>query len=270
MIYDYESIWALRLQPGFAANHYQEILRRYYDACFRAGVNVDIVPPSADFSKYRVILAPDLFILPDPVARRLSEFVARGGVLLTDCRSGVKDETNLCHARTLPGLLSDTLGIAIEEYENIMDGFSYKAAGQGGLPEALTATHFADWIIPCGAEVLASYEPWHMKTFAAVTRNRHGKGTGYYVGTLMQETAFYDALMADVFKTARIKPVVRPPAGVEAVVRQGKGRKVLFLINHTEEARTVAVPKGKRDLLTGKATGESLRLGTFGVAVIRL
>ena len=87
---------------------------------------------------------------------------------------------------------------------------------------------------------------------------------------MVKEPEFYDALIADVLKAARVKPVVRPPAGVEASVRQGKGRKLLFLINHTETPQTVTVPKGKRELLTGEATGESLRLGIFGVAVIRL
>jgi len=46
-IYDYESIWALRFQPGFAENNYHAALQRYYDAFFRAGINVDFVPPTA-------------------------------------------------------------------------------------------------------------------------------------------------------------------------------------------------------------------------------
>jgi beta-galactosidase len=115
MIYDYESIWALRLQPGFGKNDYHQAMHRYYNAFFRAGVNVDMIQPTDDFSKYRAIVAPDLFILPDKVAKALSDYVAKGGVLLTDCRSAVKDETNLCHVRTLPGLLSDALGISIEK-----------------------------------------------------------------------------------------------------------------------------------------------------------
>ena len=53
-------------------------------------------------------------------------------------------------------------------------------------------------------------------------------------------------------------------------MRQGNGRKLLFLLNHTETEQTVTVPKGKRELLTGKTTGESLTLDIFGVAVIKL
>jgi len=270
MIYDYESIWTLRLQPGFSQNNYHEAMHRYYNALFRAGVNVDMIQPTDDFSKYRVVIAPDLYILPDKVAKELNDFVAKGGVLITDCRTGVKDETNLCHARTLPGLLSDALGITIEEYEAIPDDIPYTVVGNKGFPETMTAIQYADWVKPGKAEVLAGYSQWHMKKFAAATRNRYGKGLGYYVGAVLKGPEFYDALMADVLKSARIKPVVRPPAGVEASVRQGKGRKLLFLLNHTETEQTVTVPKGKRELLTGKTTGESLKLDVFCVAVIKL
>jgi beta-galactosidase len=67
------ALWALRIQPGFSGNTYAAALRRYYDAFFRAGVNVDLVPPGA----------------------------------------GVKDETGLVHPRTLPGLLAPALGIVL-------------------------------------------------------------------------------------------------------------------------------------------------------------
>jgi beta-galactosidase len=270
MIYDYDSIWALRLQPGFAKNNYHEAMHRYYNALFRAGVNVDMIRTTDDFSKYRAVIAPDLHVLPDAVARALSDYVAKGGVLLTDCRTGVKDETNLCHARTLPGLLSEALGITIEEYEGLPDDLPYAMVGTPGFPETLTAIHYADWVKPGKAEVLAGYSQWHMKTFAAATRNRYGKGVGYYVGAVVKEPEFYDALMAEVLKMAKVRPVVKPPPGVEASVRQGGGRKLLFLINHTETPQTVNVPKGKRELITGKATGDSLRLDIFGVAVIKL
>jgi len=268
-IYDYESIWALRFQPGFNENNYHDALRRYYNAFFRAGVNVDMVKPGEDLSTYRVVVAPDLFILPDALARQLNAFVQAGGVLLTDCRSGVKDETNLCIERTLPGLLSESLGIAIEEYESIAKEDSYTVVCSQGFEGRFTAVHYTDWIKPKAATVLASYEDWHMKDFAAATRNGFGKGAGYYVGTVIKEDAFYDALIADMLKSAAIAPLTLP-SGVEASVREGEGKRLLFLINHTEKPQTVAVPAGKRELITGKKTGAEIELGIFGVAVVKL
>jgi len=63
---------------------------------------------------------------------------------------------------------------------------------------------------------------------------------------------------------------VTPPAGVEAVVREGKGKKLLFLINHLEDPRTVAVPAGRKELIAGKTTRSTLTLGAYDIAVIRI
>jgi len=269
MIFDYDSLWAVRIQPGFARNSYVEAVLRYYRAVLRAGVNVDMIHPTQDLAGYRAVLAPDLYVLPDDLALRLGEFVNAGGVLLADCRTGVKDATNLCHDRTLPGLLTDALGIVIEEYEALGDDMQYAAAGKE-LPGRFTAAHYADWVIAKNAEVLVGYEQWHMKKYAAATRNSFGKGTAYYVGTVLKEDAFYDALIADVLKAARVRPILSPPAGVEVTVREGAGKRIMFLINHTEEKKTVEVPAGKRELITGAKTGESIELGIFGVAAIKL
>ena len=267
-IHDYDSHWATRIQPGFEGNNHQAAITRYYQAVFRAGVNADMIPPGADFSKYRVIFAPALYVMPDELAERLTEFVAGGGVLVTDCRTGVKDATNLCHERTLPGLLAEPLGITIEEYESLAE--EHAVVGTERLAGEFTATQYADWLTPKGAEVLAKYRPWHLKKFAAATRNTFGKGKAYYVGTVVKERAFYDALVADVLKAGRVRPVATPPEGVEVSVRQGAGKKLLFVVNHTEETKVVNVPAGKRELLTGRQTAGELRLGRYDVAVIKL
>jgi len=196
--------------------------------------------------------------------------VSAGGVLLTDCRTGVKDESNLCHDRTLPGLLSEPLGITIEEYGSLSGDMQYAVIGRGDLKGRYAAVRYVDWVTPQGAEVLADYDQWHLKPFAAVTRNRFGKGAAYYVGTVIKEAAFYDSLMAQVLATARVKPLIVPPLGVEASIRQGGGKRLVFLVNHTEERQSVRVPSGMPELLSGRTTGETIDLDVYGVAVIKL
>jgi beta-galactosidase len=270
MVYDYDSIWALRIQPGFQKNDYHQAMHRYYNALFRAGVNVDMIKPTDDFSKYRAVLAPDLHVLPDAVAVALCEFVRSGGLLLTDCRTGVKTETNLCHERTLPGLLSNALGITVQEYDTLPENEACVVHGLGAMRGSFHAQYYADWVKVRTAEKLVGYEPWHMTRFAAATRNRYGKGSSYYVGTVVQEEAFYDLLIAEVLRAAAICPVVSPPRGVEVSVRQTRGRKYLFLINHTEVRQSVKVPAGRKELLTGALTEDKLTLDVFGVAVLKL
>jgi len=271
MIYDYESIWALESQPSYHDNSFKDAIRRYHKALFRAGVNADMVRPDADLSKYKLVLAPDLYILPDKIANKLNEYVKQGGVLLTDCRTGVKDEYNLCHKRTLPGLLSPMLGIRIEEYSSLWNDMEYKVSGKADLTGSFTATKYTDWITPENAKVLARYQDqWHLEPFAAVTRNKYGEGKGWYVGSVFKEEEFYDQLIEKLLEDAAIVPLVKPPVGVEVSIREGGNKKLLFVINHTEEPQTVKVPKGKIELLSGKETKDTIELDTYDVAVIKL
>jgi beta-galactosidase len=268
IVYDYESIWSLASQPGYAENDYLRAVARYYDALYRAGVNVDLVSPEADLTRYKLVLAPDLVILPDARARKLIAYVEQGGVLLADARAGVKDENNRVHERTLPGLLSDVLGITIEEY-GALDGRSYPVHSDAGLfPDTLTAIDYADWVTPKGADVMAGYGRWPLESFAAVTRKTTGRGVAWYVGTVFQEETFYDRLIDRLLTDAAVERWVGLPDGVEASVRQGAGRKLAFLINHTEAERSVAIPAGKRDLLADRVLGDRVTLGPLGVAVI--
>ena len=253
----------LRRQPHAAA------LRRYYDALFRAGVSVDIVPPAADLSAYKLVLTPELHVLPDAVARKLASFVEQGGVLLADLRTGVKDGTNLAHARTLPGLLAPALGIEIDEYEALAM-VEYALVANAPLDGRFTATRYADWIVPKGAQVVAAFGDWPVKEYAAVTRHSYGKGRGWYVGTVVKEEGFYDQLVQALLGDAGIEPLLAPPRGVEVTLREGGGRKLLFILNHTTLPVTVGVPAGKHELLTGRVTADTLELAALGVAVVQL
>ncbi|MBN1559950.1 beta-galactosidase [candidate division KSB1 bacterium] len=267
-IYDYDSMWALRIQPGYPGNSYQAAISRYYNALFRAGATADMIPPSADFSKYKIVFAPDLHILPDDVATRLDAFVKNGGILVTDCRTGVKDATGLAHARTLPGLLSPALGIRIEEYEAIPTELRYPVKGELG---DFQARSHADWVIAEDASVVAHFEtPWHMTGFSAVSQKHYGAGQGWYIGTVFEGDEFYDTLVKRVLAEANISPIITPPAGVETAVREDAGKKLLFIINHTDEAQVVDVPAGKVDLLTGRKSAARIDLDRFGVAVLKL
>jgi beta-galactosidase len=271
IVYDYDNLWSLSFQPAFAGNSLQAAIKRYYNALARAGVNVDIVNRQADLSRYAIVLTPDLSILPDETARRLDAFVKNGGVLLADCRTGVKDESNLCHERTLPGLLAPALGIAIEEYSSLGADSSYRIVRGDEPDRTYTAIQYADWVTPQAAKLMAGYaDQWHMKPFAAVTRNTYGKGKGWYVGTVVKEDAFYDNLVQCLLDDAGMGPLVHPPVGVEASIRRGQAGTLLFLLNHTDEPKTVAVPQGRVELLSGQRTGESITLDRFGVAVLEL
>jgi beta-galactosidase len=266
IVFDYDSRWAVRIQPGYDGNDVQQALMRYHAAAFRAGVNVDIVSAQADLSAYKAVFAPDLHVLPDALATRLCAYVENGGVLVADCRTGVKTETNLCHDRTLPGLLSAALGIEIEEYG--AHSLEYPVIGKERLPGSFTSIKYNDWITPKTAASLATYDHWHLGAYPAVTRNTYGKGAGYYVGTVANEDSFYDALIAAVFAEAGVAARISPPPGVEVSVREGDGKTIVFVLNHTDQPIEIPIADSYGDLLSDADVSGSIQLDRFGVAVL--
>lgn len=274
IIYDYDSQWALNIQNGYPGASHAGAIKRYYNPLFRAGVNVDMVRPGDDLSGYKLVFAPHLHVLTDDVAQQLVEFVRGGGVLLADCRTAVKDRTNLAYDRTLPGLLAPALGIEIAEYESLRQGISdkeeitYKVRGEGGLNGEYTAVHYADWITPKTAQAVARYEPTALESFAATTRNEFGDGVGWYVGTILEGDVFYDKLIGQLLADAKLKPLLKLPPGVEASVRSRDDRALLFLINHTESNVVIEDVPGKQNLLTGKSVDGAVSLDPFGVAIL--
>jgi len=271
IFYDYDNIWAINIQPGFEDNSVQNAIRHYYNALIRAGVNVDFISRGSDLSKYKIVLAPCMFILPDETAAEIDQFIENGGIFLADCRTAVKDENNLAHDRTLPGILSPALGIEIEEYESLNDS-EYHLTGENGFTGNFTAVKYTDWIIPKSAQVLAGYSnPWHMVNFAALTKNNYGHGQAWYVGTVVKEDGFYDQLIQQIIGAAGLELIIKSlPIGVETSLRQGSQNSLLFVINHTEQNQTVLIPAGKLELLSGKKMKDTIELERYGIAIIKL
>ena len=275
IVYDYDSLWALQIQEGYPGASLTEAVSRYYNALLRLGINVDFVPPSADFSPYALVVAPHLHVMPDSVADSLDQYVLKGGILLTDCRTGVKDETNLVHARTLPGRLSNALGIEIHEYESGAVGMNAKSSREypvvsSHLGTQGTATRYFDWVLPTTATSIASYgEHTHLTDYSAVTHNKYGDGAAWYVGTILKEQVFYEDLLKRVADEANVVAPLSPPQGVEVVQRVGSEHRLLFLINHTDSKKLIEdIPENSRELVTEMSVENKLALDQFEVAIL--
>ena len=68
LIFDYASDWAWEIQPQGRSFSYFWMCFHIYKGLRRLGLNVDILPPdTADLSAYRLVIAPGLFTLSDPL-----------------------------------------------------------------------------------------------------------------------------------------------------------------------------------------------------------
>lgn len=235
-----------------------------------------MLPPRRDLSGYRLVVAPNLYLLTAPDAERLAAYVRDGGQLLVSFFSGIVDEHDRVHPGGYPAPLRALLGLRVAEFwpldadRSVTVGGDY--VGQADLwSEALDLE---------GAEALAHFTDGELAGRPALTRHSYGRGTVWYVGTRL-EPALMRALLDDVRAAAGVGPVLPGlPPGVQATVREGAGERYLFLLNHGAEAVEVGLPSPMRDALAGAhgAAGagvgagagpiDRITLGPRGVAVL--
>ncbi|MBI1296541.1 cellulase family glycosylhydrolase [bacterium] len=270
MILSYDSRFAFQIQannPSFNHSaHFQEI----YHTLHERQVTVDIVPPDADLTPYRLAIAPALHVVPEEVADNLRRFVDGGGILVLTARSGVKDETNTVVDAKLPGLFADLCGVTVSEYVSLAPHAQTQvtfAEPVAGLPATVAVSVWCDVLEVDGAEVLARYTEDYYAGKPAVTLNHYGKGQVLYVGTL--SAPIYEVLTPLLLNLAGVQPVFTAPADVEVTVRHRDGRRLFFLLNHAAELRTVTLAGTYTDLLAeGKTVTDAVDLDPYGVCIL--
>ena len=76
-----------------------------------------MVPVDGDFSHYKVIVAPVLYMVKDGMAESLEAFVKAGGTLVTGFMSGIVDQSDNVHLGGYPGPLRNLCGVWAEEID---------------------------------------------------------------------------------------------------------------------------------------------------------
>ncbi|HUI44234.1 MAG TPA: beta-galactosidase, partial [Terriglobia bacterium] len=267
MLVSPDTRWAFHIQPLVKEFDYNRQLHLFYDALRRQGVNVNVVFPRGDFSPYKIIVAPSLFVVDPALTGKLTEFVRGGGTLVLTYRTGVKDEHNVFTRQTLPGPLASLAGVAIHDYDPHIDQPQEIVEADG---TRYPARVWFDILSPETAETLATYGKNYYAGRAAVTLNKVGDGRVYYVGTESPSAEFYDRLTSRMLPEAGVERGPRLPDGVEIAEREKAGRKIVFLLNYTANKEKVDLSRSYRDALTGVAGPTAVELPEYGVRVLTL
>jgi len=240
IVYSYDQNHAFKIQPQHPELNYQSQVQRYYEGLYAYNTPVDFVSDRADFSKYKLLVAPLQYLMTPGLAAKYAAYVENGGHLVLTMRAGVKDAHNICQSdHELPGLLADLAGVEVPDYETYWE--PALPVEMGG--EVFAGSKWCDHIAPVTAEVLARYaSEWYAGT-AAVTMNRVGKGRVYYVGT-EPDSVFARKLAAVFIENANVRHYGETPEGVEITHRHTDGVDFVFILNHSAAPREMAIPAG--------------------------
>ena len=176
--------------------------------------------------------------------------------------SAVVDENDAVHAGGFLAPLTPALGVTVEEHLPLREGDT------GGVDfggSTLTVDVWQEDLTLVGAETRGVYTDGPGTGGAAITRHRHGSGTGWYISTRPDADGLA-AIMTEVYADAGIAPA-ELPTGVEAIRRRGVDADYLVAINHGTDA--VSLPTSGVNLLTQDDIRGMLVLQAGDVAVVR-
>ncbi|HEY8981153.1 MAG TPA: beta-galactosidase [Streptomyces sp.] len=256
ILHDWHSWWA-GTQDARPSSRVElpEVLHAWHRALWEENLATDFAHPEHDLTAYKLVLAPQLYLLTDTAIDNLLAYVGGGGTVVCGFFTGVADDDDRVRPGGMDARLRELFGIrTLHEWWPLDEGESVECEGFRGTlwSEEIEAEPGTDHIPYKGGELDALPAVLH--------RDR-----AWYVSTLPEPAALRD-LLARIAAEAGVHPVLDGlPDGVEAV-RRGE---LLFLLNHGRDTVTVDVPPGHLDLLTGTPTDGHLTLERYGVAVLK-
>lgn len=245
ILFSFDDLWALQLQPHRHDFHYLRHLYAFYHACLRLGIGVDLVPDTADLSRYKLVIAPTAHLTDAALAQRLHNYASGGGTLLLGVRAGFKTPSNRVTDQPLPGALRDLAGVTITSWQSLPPGQAvpFRSGIAGFAGEA------SYWVETLGVETavpLVTYEFERPDRFAAnlsgleqptaLAENRVDRGRVLTLG-FYPTPAQARALLQHLASQLTIASLPDLPAGVLAYQRGD----IHLLLNFTDAPQTVTV-----------------------------
>jgi beta-galactosidase len=277
VIYDWEVKWAIETSNISASDKkYLDNCQGHYMPFWLAGVPVDLIESLCPFDKYRLIVAPMLYMMKPGVAERLARFVAKGGTLVMTPLSGDADEHNRCFTGERPGAgLRKLLGIRNEELDELAPGERQKLVFNNknhlGIKGKFDVSGICE-IIHCEtAEPVAEFGCDFYAGHPAITVNRHGKGLALYISCTPEPEALEKTYSALLRNLGINRPIAgKIPRGVSVQSRNDGDNEYIFLLNFTGKKRKLDIgSKPCLDMISARSLKGKIELLPFASLVLR-
>lgn len=266
-----ENAWLYSIDPIHPSNRYADRLRDQLQMhLVKRHYPRDILHPDADFSAYKLLVVPQMSILPAGTRERLVRWVEAGGRLLLGPMTGNRTEEITLWTDSNYGGLEDLMGADqalrfsphwVEDTIRVVftDGSSCH-------PEI-----WCDAFEPReGTDVLATYEGGYGHGLPAVVSRKAGQGRVITLGCPLDETQTM-AMFRLLAEEAGIQPHAEGGEGVVTCprVNENGDLSLLGVVNSRKELRTLQVPFPSEDLLTGEKLGRDVVLAPLQVRILR-
>ena len=221
---------------------YNDVVRWLYDALFKMNIECDFVWPESDnLDQYKAIFVPALYAAPEELLEKLKQYTANGGTLVATFKTAFANENVKVSHEMQPHILSNCFGISYQQFtfpKNTGLSGSIINGTAKGADEKAEAKIFMELLMPQEAEVLASYDHYNWKEYAAITKNHYGKGIAIYIGCMTDDNTL-KAVLTDALNSAEVEI---PEYSWPVIVRKGTndlGKCVRYILNYSAEEQNV-------------------------------
>jgi beta-galactosidase len=251
---------------------YVSVVQQLHHSLYDLNIGADFVfPETTDFSAYKLLIVPALYISDDALLQRISDYVKNGGHVVMTFKSGFANENSAVRWVRAPGPLREAAGFSYQEFSNLEHPLALR-----GDPFHVDAdnkvSYWAEFLIPEHAKSLAYYDHPFFGKWPAITENEFGRGTLVYEGTYLSDKLQTAILRGALEKLGLTGPDQQLPATVHVqhgVNRRGKRLHYYFNYSSAEAKATYAYAAGT-NLLDGNSVAHdaALTLPPWDLAII--
>jgi beta-galactosidase len=258
--------------PGKSNDSYGQLINQLHRSLYNANVGADFVfPESADFSQYKLLVVPALYVADDALLKKIADYVKGGGHVLMTFKSGFTNENDAVRWERAPGPLREAAGFSYQEFSNLEHPLALKGDPWHAGSEN-QVSQWAEFLQLEHAKALAWYDHPFFGQWPAITRNQFGSGELTYEGTALSDT-LQSKVVLDALKSAGLTSSDQSlPAAVK--VKHGtnrEGKQLHYYLNYSGESQTIPYPYAAgKDLLSSSSvsTNQSITLKPWDLAII--
>lgn len=269
IVVDYDAYWALKIKPVHESFQYITFCSEFYTALDDLGYGSDLVNLDADWSGYKLLVIPAMFVLNRSYRDKIRHYVENGGTVLATFLTSVKTVDNTGYTESLPAGLTEVFGVTVQEVEPIdnstVSSLELKLSGK----PMLTQDHYWSELLDGTAEMKGVYTEDYKKGQGVISRNAYGKGHAWYMGTMPEKQAF-TALLEEVSHEAGLrKNGIRVSDCCEVVRREYEGQGLYYIFNFAAQPQKAEWTGTLRSVLDDTSYTDGAEIPADGFLILQ-
>ena len=258
IVFDWNNFWSYEYIDGITQDlDYVESILDYYKQFYKRNIPTDIISVDDDFSQYDLVVAPVLYMIRSGLAEKIDQYVKRGGNFVASYLSGIVNENDSVYLGGYPGPLKDVLGIWVEESDAVIPGQKITVSLDSNNYQA---NLICDLLHLEGAHALGNYNSEFYKETPAVSENKWGKGTSWYIGTQLDEAGL-SKIFDHLISIVNIKSLIETKTDLEITKRVTKsGKELYFVLNMSNDTKDLPSEfDAYKNLFTDKSANKKMK-----------